>query len=124
MSNTYHSFSKKSIQEAIDAAQTHYSSIHKNNFASSSNIAIPQGDTGRLSLAAECIELMVENNKICLDLPLKIGKVCIPIPVSFDAQLVRACLSICTIWGVPTGVMVTVSLAGEQVVRVPFGLGC
>ena len=58
----------------------------------------------------------VSDNKVCLKLPLGIGQVCIPVPFDIpDGSVVRACLSIRTKWGIPTGVCVKLYVAGEKI---------
>lgn len=77
---------------------------------------------GEYSALAECIKVVVKDHKVCLDLPLGIGSVCIPIPISIpEGEAAQACLSICTTWGIPTGVKVTVSVGGITIVSKTFG---
>jgi hypothetical protein len=114
----YSAFNDSAIQASIETARNHYQAIAAENAKSAPSIA----EDGHLSLLAECISVTVSNGKICLNLPLGIGSVCLPIPSSFpDGTAAQACLSICTTWGVPTGVQVTVSIAGIVVVRKSFG---
>ena len=73
-------------------------------------------DGGELELRAACISIDSRNNKVCLKLPLGIGQVCIPVPFDIpDGSVVRACLSIRTKWGIPTGVCVKLYVAGEKI---------
>lgn len=112
-------FSSDRIQQALDAAASHNESKglqaaghgHGNLLAG-----------GEFSLLAECISVSVQNGKICLNLPLGIGSVCLPIPSWIpDGTAAQACLSICTTWGIPTGVKVTVSVAGQVIITKTFG---
>ena len=63
----------------------------------------------------------IKNGKACINLPLGIGQVCLPIPISYDGKVASVCLSICTTWGIPSGVRVTVSVAGVTIVSKTFG---
>lgn len=117
MANVY-SFDEKAIAAAIETARNHYDSAK----------LLAQGqqldpfDDGHMRLAAgACISVTVENGKICLNLPLGIGNYCLPIP-SFipNGTAASACISVCTTWGIPTGVRVTVSVAGNVVVEKTF----
>ncbi|TQV88349.1 hypothetical protein [Aliikangiella coralliicola] len=109
------SFSEDAVNNAIASASQHYSGFRQKSSASISS------DDGHLATLAECIELVINDGKVCLVLPLGIGKICIPIPVSYDGKVAQACLSICTIWGIPTGVKVTVSVAGVTIISKVFG---
>ncbi|MFC3195739.1 hypothetical protein ACFODZ_15900 [Marinicella sediminis] len=112
----YPTFSEEAVQHAIQAAKDHYDSGALKSRAS--NVA---SDDGHLALLAECISVSVKNGKACLNLPLGIGSVCIPVPIKYDGQVVQACLHICTTFGFPTGVRVTISVAGVTIVSKSFG---
>lgn len=78
-------------------------------------------DGGELDLRASCVSVTSGNHRVCLRLPLGIGQVCIPVPFDLpNGTAVRACLSIRTKWGIPTGVCVRLYVAGEQVARKCF----
>ncbi len=115
---TYYSFSEQAISEALDAARkTHGEGMIK---ATGSNFDTTRG--GDLAVAAECVSVTVENNKICINLPLGFGKHCLSIPISIpNGTAGKACLSICTTWGIPTGIKVSVVIAGVTVVSQTFG---
>ncbi len=115
MSN-FHSFSDKAVQEAVDSANQHYTALNAANAAK--DLAT---ENGHLLTLAECISVTVSDGKVCLNLPLGFGKVCIPIPISFDAKVAQACLHICTTWGIPTGIKVTISIGGTVIVTKSFG---
>jgi len=111
-------FSAKAIDNALAAAR----SAHDTTKLQASGAKASILAAGDLSLTAECISVTVQNNKVCLNLPLGIGSVCLPIPVSFpNGTAAQACLSICTTWGIPTGVQATVSIMGNVIVRQSFG---
>lgn len=115
----YHTFDESRIQSTLDAARQRYRHVDVQAISATSSISADNGD---LSLLAECISVTVEDHEVCLNLPLGFGSVCLPIP-SFipEGEAAQACLSICTTWGVPTGVKVSVSVAGITVVSQTFG---
>lgn len=113
----YHEFDQKAISAALDAAR----GAHDRNLLAASD-KVNAFDDGHLRLAASCISVTVENGSVCLNLPLGIGNICLPIPSIFpNGTAAQACLDICTTWGIPTGVRVTVSIAGQTIVDKSFG---
>ncbi len=112
----YPTFSDEAVQSAVQAANDHYSSkaLQKSNNSVSN-------DDGHVAMLAECISVTINNGKACLNLPLGIGSVCIPVPIKYDGQVAQACLHICTTFGFPTGVKVTISIAGITIVQKSFG---
>jgi hypothetical protein len=115
---TYHEFDKKAVQGALDAAQAHNEMFGVSRVSHDMDISAG----GDFLVAAECISVTVENNKVCLNLPLGFGKVCLPIPVSIpNGTAAKACLKICTTWGIPTGIKVTVEVGGIVIVSKTFG---
>ena len=110
-------FSDEAVSNALNAAkQTHENHLSRNLDA---NISMHRGC---LSLVAECVSIKVENNQVCVELPLGLGKHCISLPVSIpDGTAGKACLTICTTFGIPTGVKVSVEIAGVTVVSQSFG---
>ena len=115
---SYPSFDEEKIHHALEAASRHNDTVGARTADGQPNIL----GGGEYAALAECISVTVSNNKICLNLPLGIGSVCIPIPISVpDGTAPQACLSICTTWGIPTGVKVTVSVAGVTIVTKSFG---
>ncbi|MFN3389309.1 MAG: hypothetical protein ACK40O_10280 [Allosphingosinicella sp.] len=62
------------------------------------------------------------NGQVCLNLPLGLGSVCLPVPPWVPGgATVQACLDICTVWGVPCGVEVTVSFNNQRIIQKGFG---
>ena len=117
MSDVYE-FDDKAVQHALDAAAAHNETMGTMGSDGTPNIM----HGGEYSALAECIEVTVGDHKVCLKLPLGIGKVCIPIPVSVpNGTLAKACLHICTTFGIPTGVKVTVSVGGVTIITKKFG---
>lgn len=114
----YHQFDQDQIDAAIAAARSHYDQTS----IMTEGAPAPAHDDGHMAMAAGCISVAVEDHKICINLPLGLGDVCIPIP-SFipDGTLAEACLHICTTFGIPTGVKVTISVAGKTIVSKSFG---
>ncbi|MBF9034468.1 hypothetical protein HKCCE2091_09470 [Rhodobacterales bacterium HKCCE2091] len=117
----FHKFDDDAINKTIQSARAFHAEQAApalESLDSSSALA----DSGELSILAQCISLKVANHKVCLDLPLGIGKVCLPIPFNIpDGEAAKACLKICTTWGIPHGVRVTISVAGVEVVSKTFG---
>ena len=115
---TYHEFSQEAINHALEAAASHNELMGVTGANNKMNLT----GGGELSISAQCISISVENHKICLSLPLGIGKVCLPIPAFIpNGTAAQACLSICTTWGIPTGVKVTISALGHVVITKSFG---
>ena len=113
---TYHEFDKKAIASALDAARGFYD--HEALLRSTEANPL---DDGHLSVSAGCISVTVEGGKVCVNLPLGIGSICVPIPPIFpDGTAAEACISICTTWGIPTGVRLTVSIAGHTIISKTF----
>lgn len=115
---TYHSFDEQEVQALIETAAKHHD--HQALMDAAPGEAAMQVST--LKLGDTCIEVTVENGKVCLNLPIVNKKVCLPIPPFIpNGTAAKACLKICTTWGVPTGVCVTVSALGKTVVSQCFG---
>jgi hypothetical protein len=71
-----------------------------------------------LVTAAACVSVTVRNSRVCLSLPLGFGSICLPIPIPVpEGEAASACLSIRTVFGFPTGVCVSVSALGSELVR-------
>ncbi len=77
---------------------------------------------GTMQIMAQCISVTTANRKICISLPV-VGKRCFTVPVNIPNGTVgKACLSICTKLGIPTGVRVSVTIGGVTVINQSFGL--
>ena len=111
------SFDSSAIDQAIETAQRHSTSVQATTGGRHLGM-----DNGELKVSAQCISLSVQNGQVCLNLPLGLGSVCLPVPPWVPGgATVQACLDICTVWGVPCGVEVTVSFNGQQIVQKGFG---
>jgi len=114
-------FSEEAISNALEAAKRAHADTQmsaKGNDASDLNLS----SAGCLLVAAECISITVDNNRVCINLPLGIGSHCFSLPLSIpNGSVGQACLSICTTWGIPTGVKVSVIIAGITVISQSFG---
>lgn len=122
--DTVHTFDEQAVQSAIETARaSHQESAGASATESSAAEAAPNlTDTGAMEIAAQCISVTVANRKICVNLPLGIGKVCLPVPPFVpNGQAAQACISVCTTFGIPTGVRLTVSVAGQVILRKTFG---
>jgi hypothetical protein len=114
---TYHDFDDKAVASALEAARNY----HNPQMLMAKADKLDPLDDGHLSLAGGCISVTVQNGSICVNLPLGIGSICLPIPSIFpNGTAAQACVSICTTWGIPTGVKVTISIAGVVVVQKTF----
>jgi hypothetical protein len=114
----YYKFDDKAVENAIAAAQADFGREGVHGLAATEH----GGVRGEMSLLAECVKVTVEDHKVCVELPLGLGKHCISIPVSIpDGTAGQACLRICTTWGIPTGVEVSVVIGGITIVSQKFG---
>ena len=116
---TYHEFDKAEIDASLKAAASHYD--HNSLQAAGADGSV--ADNGHIVMAAAaCLSVTVEDRKVCLSLPLNIGKVCLPIPLWIpNGTAAQACIDICTTFGIPTGVEVSVSALGRVIVRQSWG---
>ena len=113
-------FDAKFVEQAVEAA-----SRHSNSLQASAKGGSPTLSDGALKVAAQCISVTVQNGQVCVNLPLGIGSVCLPIPSWIpNGTAAQACIDICTKWGIPCGVELTVSVAGQQIVQKGFGCSC
>jgi hypothetical protein len=116
-------FSEEEVADAIKSAQA----THKDATANTKGVALDMSkglgmQEGPLSIAAQCISVTTANHKICINLPFGLGKRCFTLPVNIpNGSVGKACLSICTTWGIPTGVKVSVVVAGVTVISQSFG---
>jgi hypothetical protein len=111
-------FDEEAIAHALDAAKRTHEGIQLNAAKSDFNVH----HIGSLSVHAECTTVEIKDNKVCLVLPLGFGEKCLGIPANIpNGTAARACLSICTFFGAPTGVKVTVSVAGVTIVSTSYG---
>ncbi|MGN6570835.1 MAG: hypothetical protein ACTHLO_05420, partial [Pseudolabrys sp.] len=118
--SNYPSFSKDAINHALEAAARH--SRERMPAQTHDEMAL---DDGALKLAAHGISVTVQNGQVCLNLPFGLGSGCLPMPAILpNGTAAQACLDICTKWGIPCGVEVTVSIAGHVIVRKGFGCSC
>jgi hypothetical protein len=110
----YHSIDDAAVTATLEAARQSFGAGDVREVTE-----ISPTNSGELELRASCFEIRSTNRRVCLRLPLGLGNVCIPLPFDLpDGSLVRACVSIRTVWpGIPTGVCVRISLAGEQLVK-------
>jgi hypothetical protein len=112
----YARFSDEAVSTALETGKRHYE-----GFDLAANTEISAAAASRLSLNAECISVVVDNNQICLELPFNIGNTCIPIPISIsNGTPAQACLNVCYHF-IPTGVCVEVTVLGATVAKQCFG---
>ena len=121
MAQEFYEFDNDAVEAALDAARRrHEEHDAAQNLTAQS--ALPAGG-GHVAVAAQCIAVTVSNHKVCLNLPLGLGKHCLPLPFSIpDGTAAEACLDICTKFGIPTGVRVSIKVAGNTVFSEGFGI--
>lgn len=118
MADEVYEFDDEAVQHALRAAETH----HNERMAQMRTDGVQAMAPSDLRIAAQCVSVTVHSHKVCVKLPLGLGKHCLPIPLNIgDGTAGKACLHICTKFGFPTGVRVTVEIAGVQVVSQSFG---
>lgn len=123
---TYHEFSTEAFDNALEAAKRHNEqmsmdakSLTADSVGGATGGAFAAG--GEFLVRSECISVTVDNGQVCLNLPI-VGSVCLPIPLPVPSgTAAQACLDVCTTWGIPTGVKVTISVLGQVVVQKTFG---
>jgi len=116
----YPQFSSEAIDQAIEAARKHSESLQATGGDRNMSLA-----DGGLKISAQCISVTVQNGQACVNLPLGLGSACLPIPGWIpNGTAAQACLDLCTKWGIPCGVEVTVSVAGQQIVQKTYGCSC
>lgn len=128
MADQFHEFDAKAVGDALaavrsfdDGGMAEAAMAGGTGVAAAGAKKLAFADTGEMFVAAQCISVAVQNGKICLNLPL-VGKVCLPIPKFVpNGKAVEVCFGVCTTWKVPTGVKVTVSLAGKVILTKSFG---
>ena len=114
------SFDSEIIKQSLAAAKAHSDELH----ASLAPGAMELTD-GAMMIGAQCISVTVKNHKVCINLPLGIGSKCFTVPAWVpEGPAVQACLDICTKWGIPCGVQVTLSVAGKLILKKGFGCSC
>jgi hypothetical protein len=123
----YHEFDDNAVSDALAV-------LHSSDDGGTAGLAAGGGaaaaaaaqkmsfaDSGEMFIAAQCISATVQNGKVCVKLPF-VGKVCLPIPkIVPNGKLVEVCFGLCTKLKIPTGVKVTVSLAGKVILTKTFG---
>ena len=78
-------------------------------------------NVNNISPSAWCIGARVQNGRVCVTLPV-VGERCITLPISLpNFTLIRACISACTHYWVPTGACVSLTGPGGLNFRRCFG---
>lgn len=74
---------------------------------------------GPANFSAGCISLVSTGSQVCLRIPI-VGDLCVPVDLP-DGTAAQACVDVCTHWGIPTGVCLKVSVAGDVIFSQCFG---
>lgn len=116
----YHSFDETEVSNAISFASESHAFMGKQ---AGDRTGFDFSQSGEMAVLAHCISVTVKDHKICLELPKPFSKqFCIPIPLKIpDGTAAQACLTICTILGIPRGVKITISVAGVVILTKVFG---
>lgn len=116
----YASFDQDKINAALETARQHAGGGGAGALTAASLSDVDIHAATEFSIGAGCISVSVNNGQICLDLPI-VGQYCLPVPswIPNDAEL-QACISICTTFGIPTGVKLTVSFNGQVIFTKTF----
>jgi hypothetical protein len=115
----YSEFPAESVQNALEVARA--AATEQVQTYDVTTLDLTTAQISEVTLQAACIEVAVRNSRVCLSLPLGFGSICLPIPLGIgDGASASACLSIRTVWGFPTGVCVSVSALGNEIVRKCF----
>jgi hypothetical protein len=118
---TYAKFDQDKIDAALEAARQHAGPAENAGLLKAANLSnVDMHAATEFSISGGCVTVTVENGRICVDLPL-VGQYCLPVPswIPSGAEL-QACVSICTTWGIPTGVKLTVSFNGSVIFTKTF----
>jgi len=119
-------FSKDKLSAAIETAQFNSAKIQSRADAYSQSFALNPNQSNTTVLA-QCLEVMIKDRQVCLVVPdiirIIIGdtNLCIPVPIDYDGDVAKVCMSLCFTGPIPTGVEVTVSIAGIVIVKQVFG---
>jgi hypothetical protein len=115
----YHEFPAEAVQGALEAARE--AAAEQVQVFDVTTFDLTTAQVSEVTLQAACVSVTVRNRRVCLSLPLGFGSVCLPIPIAIpEGEAASACLSIRTVWGFPTGVCVSVSALGSEIVRKCF----
>jgi hypothetical protein len=106
----YYEFDEQAFTAALEASRQPFEGRDVSALPNFSDV-----EGGELELRAACVSAVSGNHRVCLKVPV-VGNICIPLPFDLpDGTAVRACASVRTKWGFPTGVCVKLYVAGEQV---------
>ena len=120
MSQQFFSFDEAAVQGAIEAAQSIQGVVPLGKSQDSASLEKHYG-AGTLAILAQCISITVQNGQACLNVPV-FGNVCIPVPPNIsNGATGQACLHVCSTFGFPTGVRVSVYVNGGLVSEQSFG---
>ncbi|UAB87723.1 hypothetical protein I5192_10775 [Ruegeria sp. SCSIO 43209] len=115
---TYHEFPQREIDQLIETGRANFD--EQNIAARSSKDAVLGASP--LIVGEVCISVTVEDGKVCLKIPIVDIEECFKVPGWIpDGTVVKACLKICFIGPVPSGVCVLVTALDKEVFRRCYG---
>lgn len=86
--------------------QLQSSNVKSTNTIESVQSQLKSSNVEALSLSA-CVGASYRNGDVCFDFPV-FGNVCVGVPISIPANAsLRVCGDVCTTWGIPTGLKIT-----------------
>jgi len=106
----YVSFDEEEYRSALEAARQEFEGVDVRS------VDFDTVQDASAEIRAACVEVESRGRRICLRLPRPFPRLCIPINLP-DGSIVRACLHVCTFFGIPIGACVRVYLAGELVAK-------
>lgn len=117
----YTDFPQENIDKALALAQRSAQGLAQGVDLRSTDMLTPEMAlrAGPANFSAGCISLVSAGDQVCLRVPL-IGDLCVPLDLP-DGTGVSACIDVCTHWGVPTGVCLKLSVAGNKIFSQCFG---
>ena len=115
---TYPSYDQGKVDAAIAAVKAHTSA---EGLTANADGGFGHAVAGEFSVSAGCIGVSINDGQVCLSLPDPFGSICIPVPGGFSGQA-QACLDICSTFGIPHGVKITISVNGQVIVTKVVGI--
>jgi hypothetical protein len=113
----YTEFPQENIDKALALARRSFEGVD----LQSTDMLSPQMAlrAGPADFNAGCIGVISQDNQVCLQLPV-VGNLCVPVDLP-DGSVAEACVVVCTHWGIPTGICLTIRALGNNIFRQCYG---